>query len=254
MTVLIVISNALLYQQSSSELEEILNHYYNSIGIQNRLNINTLRILGNEKYYNTDSGYHQKKFMFRSEFERQIMKNKGFHIKIKHLKSSIVSGSIEYCVYGDNAWKKQGAGYQVWYFGAADSIQCFLFMDTESELYNWKRKGHDLRFIGDRSIDKKSYKCLRLKLKEKYNLYYYIDTKSWLIHYISYYEEYRDDFKVPVYIFSKYKNYNGYVYPTKIISRAYFLYDVGTTERVIDKVLVNAKIDEKNFEMPINQE
>lgn len=240
--ILMLLFKSLIFHSQSNDLEQIMNRHYAAVNQNDRNLLNTLKLSGSYAHYSDLGSYEQKMPQFSGKFDMQIIKDYACYNKVSFIEDKKIIASFESGITGWSAWKREGDDIRKWSFGAADSINLHKWMDLEGQLYDWKRKGHKLNFIGDRKIEMKEYTCLHMTTKVGYELFYYLDPQSHLISHVSYYDEYHDNYLNPCYSFSDYRKIKDIPFPHKILHRA-SLMGVSTSEKIIEEIYINEKID-----------
>lgn len=120
--------------------------------------------------------------------------------------------------------------------------------DIESSLIDYKKKGYDVKLLGQEEIDgKKNYK-IRVKYKSGNIETEYIDAETFLItRSTGIYDFDGRETRITT-NYKNYKNTKGFIVPYLLVVNIHGT--PGEEIRTIDKFIFNAKIDPKIFEFP----
>jgi hypothetical protein len=121
--------------------------------------------------------------------------------------------------------------------------------DFDGLLFNWKAKGHSAELAGMDSVENVPTYKIKLTRKDEGIEYYFIDTKSYLLHKKISYRMIRGKESEVENFFHDYKVVDGIMFPFVIDGS---IDGQPYSSNQYDTIELNKPVDEKLFEMPVN--
>ncbi len=220
-----------------------MSRYYAAVN-QSALNgVETLEIYGNHSFYYNDSTYARNKPDIKGTFKEIIIKGEKQYSEV-NLKEY---GPRALVYNGETSWGKTRTGLTDFKYGSGDSIRINLLLDIEGHLYNWEKKGHILEYLGERTIDNKSYWCIEVTDNHGYKLFYYLDKKNYLIRRINYLQEESPENPNTRILFPKYKKWEDIYFPKTILMYSILGKRRSWIVNEVKEVFINRDIDPAIF-------
>jgi hypothetical protein len=230
---------------NSQTLEQILEKYYEAVGMEYLKNVLTIQYKG--KFINhflENDGKTVPDYFLYQDFVLSIEKQKAFLEQV-------------YGKYGEDAsafsdgkfWRDpSGAPPEERTPNESDHLHIQLNLDTEGLLFNWKNKGYSVVKLKDAVFENKKYYKIRLTTPKRDTLYYYINPQNNLIFRMSYSGDLTDGKEHKSVTLMNYKKVQNIFFPFKQIHRSKMLDGTyGNRETVINEIRINPKFDKELF-------
>jgi len=227
-------------------LDEILEKHFEAVGMEYLKNVETIQYKGS--YYNRyleKLGNNPPEYLLKPEFVLTVAKGKGYRLHVFSPPGYSIIGFSE-----GNYWLNQNGNVNVnWNPGIPDRRIIQFQLDLEGFLYDWKRKAYNVIKMEDAILNDKIHHKIKLINKENNDtIYYYLDSKTFLISTISYDGDLSDGKEYEKIEFQKYKKVRNINISFKRIQTSLMLdgsYD--KREIIIQEVILNPNIKEEIF-------
>ena len=229
----------------SQSLEEILDKHFEVVGIEHLKDVQTIQYKG--YYYNRfleKMGGNLPEKLLKPDFTLIIKKGIGYHLHTKSDPGEFITG-----FYNGNYWMNQNGNIDKgWNPSKPDRQIIQLAIDLDGFLYNWENKGYEAVKLKDAVINKKKYYIIQLTNIEKEVIYFYLDSTTYLLTYMSYDGDLSDGKVHPNIEFQKYKKVEGIEIPFKQIhTELMFDGSFDKKEVIVQDVKLNPMIDKEIF-------
>jgi len=152
--------------------------------------------------------------------------------------------------FSEGKYWKDPAGFppEKWNPSIEDRLLIDFWIDIEGFLVDWTIKGHDLRKLNSVSIENNNYHRIRLITSKKDTLYYYFNTKTYLLSMLSFGGDISTGKEFPTFTFQKYQSIEGIKFSFKRINLFRTLDGTyGESEMIITKIIINPKFNKNIF-------
>lgn len=232
---------------NSQTLHEILQNHYEAVGIEYLKEIQTIQYTGT--FYNhflKSNGHKVDDKFFKPDFKLYVERNMFYLINILGY-----HGEDIHAFSKGQFWRDTGGGEpEHWNPSAIDRLKIQLFLDFEGFLFNWSRKGYKLEKYNDVSIDNTQFHRIKVVTPENDILFFYLNTKNYLISKISFFGDLIDNPKQPSFTYSEYKKIGKIKFAfNRIFKTQMFEGPNGYQEIVIDNIKINPKFNNNIFDL-----
>ena len=218
---------------SAQNLNKILDNHFKAIGQKKLLDVNTLTITANATMMGSDSPFNM------------VSKRPGKVLITLEIQGAEIKQGYD----GETVWMinpMMGGSTAVEVTGA-EAVDIMEAADIDRQLWNYKKKGHQLEFVGTEAVNGAETYDLKLTKKNGIVDHYYLDKNSFLILRATT-STLMNGAEVDVESnFSNYKEFDGYrmalTMEQKLGGQTYMLLEM-------DEVKLNAKVDDSIFSKP----
>lgn len=238
----------MIFTAEAQDLGQLLELHYNSVGFLNLKDVETIRYKGEYKnHYLKIFTDDLPKNIFNPEVEITVLRNKGYLLQVFNKPDH-----DSYRYFLNKYWKKDQAGKPalVWEPSNIDRLLIQLFTDMEGFLYDWKKKGVQLKKFENVRFNKTVHYRIRAITPEKDTLFYYINTKTNVLEKISFGGDITEGNHYNNITFSDYKEVKGVQIAFKQTQN--FKSPDGTfgvRELIFHAIMINPEINNSIFEI-----
>ncbi len=237
------------FAQENPTLDQLMQEHYKAINIERLNQINSLEMKGYVAFYLNESQFKYKEAKLSGNFTEFILlpNQRYYESSFKGVAGNYIQG------YNDGrSWTKDGGGFKKNALNKKDALIFEQKFDITPNLYNCRPKGFTPSMEGKKSIEGKKYYCIKLTANDEVDLFYYLDTKTYVVKLISIVKEDGEYENWEKMYFDDYKNVDGIIFPHKQCVKIKYGGNVTTMLYNYTDVKIDIDIDRSIFEMPIN--